>query len=267
MCNSEWQSFFHNSSMVNLPLPSSDHYDLWLRLSLDTAQRRRNYFKFLGPWLDHPDFKNQLDTSWIPSSSWGDNISRLSANLRTWNNEVFGNIFKRKKRVLAHLEGTQRVLFHGKNERLQILKEGLWEEYSRILHQEEAYWFQQSRSKWIKLRDRNTCFFHQSTLAKRKFNKIEALMDEDGEWIYDEDKLQSLAVNFYGSLYSSSGIDVVELHTTHGFPIIDMDDWRFLNNNVSLEETRKALFSMRRYKAPGPDGFHSFFFFQVSVGP
>lgn len=130
--------------MVNLPLPSSDHCGLWLRLSQDLTYRRRNYFKFLGPWLDHPNFKNQLNNAWRSSSSWSENITRLSDNLKTWNSEVFGNIFKRKRRILARLEGIQRVLIQGKNDRLQALKEDLWDEYSKIVHQEEAYWFQQA---------------------------------------------------------------------------------------------------------------------------
>lgn len=57
------------------------------------------------------------------------------------------------------LEGIQRVLLQGNDHRLRILREDLWEEYSSILLQEETYWFQQARGKWIKLGDKNTHFF------------------------------------------------------------------------------------------------------------
>jgi len=34
----------------------------------------------------------------------------LTSNLKTWNKEVFGNIFYRKKRVVARLQGIQKHL-------------------------------------------------------------------------------------------------------------------------------------------------------------
>ena len=37
-----------------------------------------------------------------------------------------------------------------------------------------------------------------------------------------------------------------------------------LNCEISHEEIKEALFSIDDYKAPGPDGFSSFFFFKVA---
>lgn len=49
--------------------------------------------------------------------------------------------------------------------------------------QEEIYLRQRSRVKWLKDGDRNTRFFHLSTLARRRGNKIIRLWGENGEWI------------------------------------------------------------------------------------
>lgn len=126
VCNSSWISSFADSSVVNLPLPSSDHCGIWIRSSANVSRRRdSNYFKFLGSWLDHPDFRVQLESSWRISFSWNDNITRLSKSLSVWNREVFGNIFKRKKRIISRLEGIQRVLLSGGNDRLLLLKKDL----------------------------------------------------------------------------------------------------------------------------------------------
>ncbi|KAJ1384663.1 Endonuclease/exonuclease/phosphatase superfamily [Sesbania bispinosa] len=50
-------------------------------------------FKFLSPWLDHPEFPDQVKSSWIASDSWTTNIDRFSDNISAWNKNVFGNIF------------------------------------------------------------------------------------------------------------------------------------------------------------------------------
>lgn len=88
---------------------------------------------------------------------------------------MYGNIFKRKKRLLAHLEGIDRKLLEGPSERLSHLKRDLWGQYNAILDQEEVYWFQQSRSKWLRLGDRNTKYFHQTTLIRKRSNRTDAL--------------------------------------------------------------------------------------------
>lgn len=81
LCNVEWQSKFPTSSNTNVPLESSDHSGLWLKIEDGTTRIRRNYFKFLGAWLDHADFENRVLHSWCNTSSWNDNIDRLTSNL------------------------------------------------------------------------------------------------------------------------------------------------------------------------------------------
>ncbi|CAJ2637909.1 unnamed protein product [Trifolium pratense] len=91
VCNSAWQQIFPSSSNVYLPLSSSDHYGLWFRPQPDTTRcSKNNYFKFLGSWLNHPDFDNQVRNSWYISSDWRDNMNRTSTNLKSWNKQVFG---------------------------------------------------------------------------------------------------------------------------------------------------------------------------------
>lgn len=54
-------------------------------------------------------------------------------------------------------------------------------ERKELLLQEELLW-QQKSNDWLKPGDRNMKFFHTSTLIRMRKNKIEALINEEGEW-------------------------------------------------------------------------------------
>ncbi|GAU35861.1 hypothetical protein TSUD_63510 [Trifolium subterraneum] len=237
VCNSAWQQLFPSSSVIHLPLSTSDHCGLWLRPSPETnAGNRHNYFKFLGSCLDHPDFSNQVRNSWTSTSDWQENVDRITANLKTWNRNVFGNIFKRKERILKRLEGINRVIQEGNSDHLIRLKSELWEEYRQITQQEENYWFQQARSKWITLGDNNTRYFHQSTLVRRCHNKIMALQDANDQWIYDEDDLKQHVLDFYHQLYSTSGQVYPNFISITTFPNISDVDMNYLGSTVTSHE-------------------------------
>lgn len=68
---------------------------------------------------------------------------------------------------------------------------------------------QKSRNDWLKSGDGNKKFFHTSILVRRRRNKIEALMNDQGEWVEERMKFKGLAVSFYANLFisdpSSSG--------------------------------------------------------------
>ena len=57
-----------------------------------------------------------------------------------WNKSVFGNLFARKKGVLARLNGAQKALSNGPNQFLVQLEKSMIKEYSEIMLQEEEFW-------------------------------------------------------------------------------------------------------------------------------
>lgn len=83
---------------------------------------------------------------------------------RDLNSKVFGNIFKRKRSVMARFEGFQKnqALFYSYS--MNALEKSLLQEYNEILQQEELYWFQKSRVQWLQLGDKCTGFFHATIL-------------------------------------------------------------------------------------------------------
>ena len=91
--------------------------------------------------------------------------------------EVFGNLFTRKRRVLARLNGAQKALAENPNGFLINLENKLIKEYSLIMLQEEEYWALKSRLNAANFRDCNTTFFHVTIVVRHHRNKIRCIKD------------------------------------------------------------------------------------------
>ena len=94
--------------------------------------------------------------------------TNFTRKAKKWNYEVFGNLFARKKRVLARLNGTQKALAENPIESLIRLENQLIEEYSFILLQEEEFWALKSRINVVAFGNRNTFYFHVNTMVRGK---------------------------------------------------------------------------------------------------
>ena len=73
--------------------------------------------------------------------------------------EVFGNLFAKKRRVLARLKGTQKAIAENPNDFLLNLENKLLSKYSLILMQEEEYWALKSRLDAASFGDHISSFF------------------------------------------------------------------------------------------------------------
>ena len=65
-------------------------------------------------------------------------------------------------------------------------------------------WRQRSRINWFQNGDRNTSFFHAKASARHKKNFMEGLLDDDGVWQIEEDKMEKIAIGYFGDLFSTS---------------------------------------------------------------
>jgi hypothetical protein len=78
----------------------------------------------------------------------------LSQALKTWNVNVFSNIFIRKSKCLARLGCIQKCLDRSSNHFLLNLEAGLIKKYANVRDQEVAFWHQNSRDKWLQDEDK-----------------------------------------------------------------------------------------------------------------
>lgn len=112
----------------------------------------------------------------------------------------------------------------GVSPRLEELRKHLWANYNQLLQQEETYWYHMARHKWVSLGDKNTRFFHQAALTRRRRNRVMALKNDADVWVYEDRALRHLVSNFYSGLFTTSGISHISYSTCSSFPVIDVQD-------------------------------------------
>jgi hypothetical protein len=141
-------------------------------------------FRFESIWFSHVDFLSVVEKAWAtPALNLSIAFAIFAALVTAWNKSKFGNICHKKKRILARLNGVQCTLTSRPLESLYRIEKSLREDYFIILKLEEELWALKSRVGWVVEGDRNTKFFHTSTIVRRRANKIVRLRNSVGEWI------------------------------------------------------------------------------------
>ena len=112
------------------------------------------------------------------------------------------------------------------------------------------------------LGDRNTSYFHIMTVVRRQRNKIRCIMDRTGEWIYDEAKIKDHIQDGFSKLYTSKMcmVSIESLVANFSCYMLFEEESRWMGREVDDEEIKTALWSLKPFKAPGPDGIHAGFF-------
>ena len=68
---------------------------------------------------------------------------------------------------------------------------------------EEAFWRQNSREKWLEEGDKNTKYFHNSTLFNRAINNITNVKDTSGSFTDNLDKIVETFVRNFHNIFNN----------------------------------------------------------------
>lgn len=260
LCNSDWSSLFPEGMVRILPRTYSDHAPVLIHtLRIASRGRTKRPFRFEAAWLLDPRFHDVAKNSWL-GNNFADKIISLTNKVSKWNKESFGNIFRKKKWILGRIEGIQRAQSNQPMHSLQCLEKDLIADYNNILNQEELLWFQKSRSKWLVEGDRNTKFFHLSTIIRRRRLKVTALKNDNNAWIEDPHEIGNMVKSYFCNLYSRQEISGPSIFEPIPHPVLDGED----NNTLCLPITNADVWNhvkqIKAYKAPGPDGLQAVFY-------
>lgn len=252
--SANWRSLFPDGTVQNLPRTYSDHSPLLIHVYGNTPHMGINRpFRLEAAWLLDESFAAVVNNN-RRGSNFSDKIKTFSNAAMNWNKNVFGNIFRKKRWILGRIEGVQRAQANQFSHNLQCLEKDVVTDFNNILAQEEMLWFQKSWAKWIVQGERNTRFFHLSTIIRRSKSKVTFLKNDNNEWVDNDDDISNLVQIYYVDLFRDRGTSIpINQMVPFQSQLTNVD-----NDNlclpVSNAEIWNSIKNIQPYKAPGPDG-------------
>ncbi|PNX92648.1 hypothetical protein L195_g015788 [Trifolium pratense] len=262
LCNEKWRLVFPDGVVrVLARLDFSDHHPILITPKNVPHPVASRQFRFESAWLMDNTYNDMLASSWKQDKSVVQNLSNVQNDLKRWKFQTFEQVLRKKKEIMARIEGIQRSIQSATNSRGRWrLEYKLQSELRDILRKEELMWFQRSRAKWLADGDRNTRYYHLKTINRRRRNNILMLKNADGQWIEEVAQLQRMVNEFYQHLFLANHNNMDWIQTTITYPCLDENEIDALAAPITNDEVKNALFEMSPWKAPGPDGFPAGFY-------
>ena len=177
-----WRIQFQKIVIYHLEAINSYHCPLLLDTNpIDTYALRP--FRFEAAWKRDERSHRVIKDAWKEEHS-GTACNKLYQKqkstqmaLRKWNKEVFGHYQSRIKVLTSQIESIQEL---ERTEANAIVKALLQSKLNEWIFRNEMIWRQKSRECWLKEGDRNSKFFHLSTIVRRRRNNIDSIKTDDG---------------------------------------------------------------------------------------
>eukprot|EP00253_Pinus_taeda_P028731 PITA_28731 len=136
-------------------------------------------------------------------------------------------------------------------------------DWENLCKQEEIFWRQKSRVQWLKEGKLNTRFFHRSTIANRKHNRISSILNEYGEIQTSHKDIEAVMVQHFRGITNENNLDrdqhIKEIIKNIPRMVSREDNFK-LNKPVIEAEVSTVIKDVQNGKATGPNGFNVDFF-------
>ncbi|CAN1806221.1 Transposon TX1 uncharacterized 149 kDa protein [Linum perenne] len=256
-CNTEWASIYPNGFIIHKARTESDHCPILLQFESNGGTKGLRRFYYEKGWKEAEGYQSCVDQAWRRGVGTNENLKMLSKSLTSWKREAIGVNKDHIVRLLAQLQNLNEQT---STPQVQEEERTVRETLRRCWQIEECYWAQRARVKWLELGDKNTSFFHASTVQRRRRNTIRRLMNEDGSWLDEQDEMMQHVTDFYKNLFTEER-RVVDYSVLQGLPQTVGDTRRAsLDRPINEWEIKNAVFQLGPTKSPGPDGFPGCFY-------
>lgn len=137
LANPGWCTLYPNAKVSHLTRVHSDHCPILLDFEPGASIRLNRPFKFQSFWLNDLSFPNIVRDAWGQSNRLDPVVEKFTKDATAWNRDHFGNIFAKKRRVMARLDGVQKALAERPSDSLVDVEKVLQRELNEVLNQEQ----------------------------------------------------------------------------------------------------------------------------------
>lgn len=129
-------------------------------------------------WLEEEDCLKVIKKGWIddPTKDVYKRMQRCKATLSTWGTNNVWHFQQNISRIKCQVEKLQ----HRRDPIEAQCYEDARRRYFLLLKQQEGYWKQRAKIRWLREGDANTKYFHAMATNKKWKNKVDCLMDDAG---------------------------------------------------------------------------------------
>ncbi|KAG5548219.1 hypothetical protein RHGRI_013800 [Rhododendron griersonianum] len=169
--NDKWRELNDQAMVFVEAAVGSDHNPLILNTDVP-LNRVGKPFRFESFWVTEEDSKEVITAAWNQRCE-GDSMTVVCKKLRgckdglkEWNRRKFGDLRLKITSVKDRLVEIQKDLELGFNPDVVVLERSLLNQLEDLWQKDAMYWHQRSRIKWLQLGDKNSRFFHLSTIQR-----------------------------------------------------------------------------------------------------
>ncbi|XP_062079309.1 uncharacterized protein LOC133783675 [Humulus lupulus] len=239
MVNMKWTDQYPNSEAVFLPEGIFDHSPILISFYL-AVEIGKQPFRYFRMWKEASSYATKVSTNWNKVVSGTEmyklvlKLKRLKQVFREINREGYHDIHKAEVQAKLYMLEIQKSLHQDPLNESLIQQEALArEEFTRLNRAYLLFLAQKAKTRWVMNGDENTAIFHASLKARRIQNRIYSIHTEQGTGVDIVDGVQRAFLDYYQNL---------------------------LGTQLQTQEVKEALFCIPSLKAPGPDGYSSFFY-------
>ncbi|XP_021837814.2 uncharacterized protein [Spinacia oleracea] len=267
MANQAWQGIFSAAEVCFMPEGHFDH-STGLLTVYPRRDGGRKPFKYFTMWKSSPVFSETVKKAWS-SHIDGSKMFRLVCKLkkvkqalRELNKVGFTDVQAAGLKAYQEMVNAQNAL-HSNPTDASVADAELKaiQEYKEKHKAYLAFLSQKAKVNWLKEGDENTALFQKSIKARRVQNKVYSICDMNGNWKDTADEVSEAFLAYYRMLLGTTHehrTPVIKQIVQQG-PVCQDHHRSILNAPYTADEVKSALFSIPGVKAPGPNGFGSYF--------
>ncbi|XP_016178775.1 uncharacterized protein LOC107621256 [Arachis ipaensis] len=251
----EWLEEFSETRLRGGPRDLSDHCTIIVEEQ--RMQGGPRPFRGLDAWFTHDDFLRMVKKEWkgLGKMQFTDKLKALAAPLRSWHKNNFGEMDKKILKFEEEIKKIDDLVSTGVYDATtEARRKALVTCCERWYVRKEIQWKQMSRSWQAKEMDRNTRYFHNIALTRRRNNLIDTLV-VNGRMVRNKARIKIAIKEFYKDLYHQKSSPLLGFRDGLVAKIAEEESVS-LEAMPSAEEIRQAVWDCESSKAPGCDGFN-----------